>query len=236
MTPTAAEDEPLGSRTYFTGTLNSTDVDATLSRLDFAQGVTGETMGIVFDVGWDGGPRSQFADTLDGDLQLRLTRGQLEEVEPGAGRMLGLMSFAELPRRLSLDFRDVFNKGFRYSSIGGTFSIEDGVASTCDMSLEGPAALIGMVGQVDIPGEQYGQGAVISAKVGNTLPIVGAVVGGPPAAAAMLIFSQIFRTPLEQVGQVFYSISGPFQEPAIESRRPRKCPHGQDRDGAQIGA
>ncbi|MCG8371850.1 MAG: TIGR02099 family protein, partial [Proteobacteria bacterium] len=213
----AAEGEPLDSRTYFAGTLNSTDVGATLSRLDFARGVTGETMGIVFDLSWDGGPRSQFADTLDGSLQLRLTSGQLEEVEPGAGRMLGLMSFAELPRRLSLDFSDVFNKGFRYSSIGGTFSIEDGVASTCDMSLEGPSAFIGMVGQVDIPGEQYGQGAVISAKVGNTLPIVGAVVGGPPAAAAMLIFSQIFKKPLEQVGQVFYSVSGPFREPAIES-------------------
>ncbi|MEJ2275812.1 MAG: AsmA-like C-terminal region-containing protein, partial [Woeseiaceae bacterium] len=76
---------------------------------------------------------------------------------------------------------------------------------------------IGIVGQVDFDGEQYEQGAVISANVGNTLPLVGAVVGGPPGAAAMLIFSQIFKKPLQEVGQVFYGISGPWQEPAIES-------------------
>ena len=95
--------------------------------------------------------------------------------------------------------------------------IEDGIAMTCDMSLEGPSALIGVVGQVDIANSLYEQGAVISAKVGNTLPIVGAVVGGPPVAAAMLIFSQIFKKPLQSVGQVYYGISGPWEGPEIES-------------------
>ncbi len=213
----ADEREPLGSRTYLTGSLNSTNVGATMARLDFAQGVTGDTMGIVFDMNWGGGPRSSFLDVLDGEVRLRLQNGQLEEVEPGAGRMLGLMSFVALPRRLSLDFRDVFNRGFRYDTIDGTFAIVDGVASTCDMSLEGPAADIGIVGQADLAGKLYQQGAVVSAKVGNTLPIVGAVVGGPPGAAAMLIFSQIFKKPLEEVGQVFYAISGPWEEPSIES-------------------
>jgi uncharacterized protein YhdP len=74
-----------------------------------------------------------------------------------------------------------------------------------------------MVGRVDIANKQYEQGAVISAQVGNTLPIVGAVVGGPPGAAAMLIFSQIFKKPLQEVGQVYYGISGVWDDPAIDS-------------------
>lgn len=213
----ADDSEELGSRTYVMATLNSVDVRTTLARLDFSQGISGESMGILLDMSWAGGPRASFLDVLDGRVQVRLDKGQLEEVEPGAGRMLGLISFVALPRRLSLDFRDVFNKGFRYDSIAGTFAIEDGVASTCDMSLEGPAALIGVVGQVDIANSVYEQGAVISAKVGNTLPIVGAVVGGPPGAAAMLILSQIFKKPLQSVGQVYYGISGAWDEPAIES-------------------
>ncbi len=213
----ADEREPLGSRTYVTGSLNSSDVGATMRRLDVAQGVTGDTMGIVVDMSWGGGPRANFLEVLDGEVRLQLQNGQLEEVEPGAGRMLGLMSFVALPRRLSLDFRDVFNRGFRYDAIGGTFAIVDGVASTCDMSLEGPAANVGIVGQADLSGKLYQQGAVVSANVGNTLPIVGAVVGGPPGAAAMLIFSQIFKKPLEEVGQVYYAISGPWEAPAIDS-------------------
>ena len=213
----ADETDERGSRTYVNATLSSADVRATLARLDFAQGISGNSMGILFDMSWGGGPRGDFLDVLDGDVQLRLEDGQLEEVEPGAGRMLGLISFVALPRRLSLDFRDVFNKGFRYDSIAGTFRVEDGTASTCDMWLEGPAALIGIVGQVDLANNEYEQGAVISAKVGNTLPIVGAVVGGPPGAAAMLIFSQIFKKPLQSVGQVYYGVAGPWDDPAIES-------------------
>jgi len=209
--------ESLGSRTTVTATLNSSNVETTLRRLDFAQGITGRTMDINFDLGWGGGPRSDFLAMLDGDVGIRLENGQLEEVEPGAGRMLGLVSFVALPRRLSLDFRDVFSRGFGYDKIAGTFAVEDGVASTCDLSLEGPAADIGIVGQVDLAKEEYDQAAVISANVGNTLPLVGAVVGGPPGAAAMLIFSQIFKKPLQEVGQVFYGISGPWEDPAIES-------------------
>ena len=209
--------ESLGSRTAVKATLDSTDTGETLRQLDFVQGVTGRSMNVDVDLSWGGGPRADLLAMLDGTVRVRLKDGQLEEVEPGAGRMVGLISFVALPRRLSLDFRDVFNKGFGYDTIDGNFAIEDGVASTCDMSLEGPAADIGIVGQVDLAGEQYRQAAVISANVGNTLPLVGAVVGGPPGAAAMLIFSQIFKKPLQEVGQVFYGISGPWEEPDIES-------------------
>ncbi len=174
-------------------------------------------MGILFDMSWGGGPRADFLALLDGDVKLLLENGQLEEVEPGAGRMLGLVSFVALPRRLSLDFRDVFNKGFAYDRIEGSFEVEDGIASTCDLSLQGPSADIGIVGRVDLEDEIYEQGAVISANVGNTLPLVGAVVGGPPGAAAMLIFSQIFKKPLAEVGQVYYAMSGAWDDPAIES-------------------
>lgn len=212
----ADENEELGSRTFITATLNSTDVQPTMQRLDFAQGISGETMGILLDLSWSGGPRASFLDVLDGEVQLRLEEGQLEEVEPGAGRMLGLVSFVALPRRLSLDFTDVFSKGFGYDKIAGTFSIENGMAMTCDLSLEGPAADIGIVGRADLAASEYEQGAVISANVGNTLPIVGAVVGGPPGAAVMLIVSQIFKKPLQEVGQVYYSMSGPWEEPEIE--------------------
>jgi len=212
----ADDNEELGSRTYVAATLNSSDVAPTLTRLDFAQGISGDSMGIQMDLSWSGGPRASFYGVLDGEVHVSMEQGQLEEVEPGAGRMLGLVSFVSLPRRLNLDFRDVFSKGFGYDTIDGTFNITDGVAMTCDLSLEGPAADVGIVGSTNLVTSEYEQGAVISANVGNTLPIVGAVVGGPPGAAAMLIFSQIFKKPLQEMGQVFYGISGPWEDPEIE--------------------
>ena len=211
------DSDPLGSRTSANATLTSSDVVQTMSRLNFVPGIVSNQMTVNIDLSWSGGPRADFLDVLDGEVQVRFENGQLEEVEPGAGRVFGLMSIVELPRRLSLDFRDVFSKGFGFDKIAGTFRIVDGEAYTCDLSLDGPAADIGIVGRASLANRDYEQAAVISANVGNTLPIVGAVVAGPQVAAALLIFSQIFKKPLQEVGQIYYGIGGTWDEPIVDS-------------------
>jgi uncharacterized protein YhdP len=153
---------------------------------------------------------------------VRFDSGQLDEVEPGAGRVFGLMSIVALPRRLSLDFRDVFDKGFGFDEITGTFRIENGEAYTCDLSLKGPAADVGIVGRTGLVSKDYDQTAVVSANVGNTLPVVGAVVAGPQVAAALLIFSQIFKKPLQEMGQVYYGIEGDWSNPVIDNANPQR--------------
>ena len=185
--------------------------------LNYDPGIVSDDMSILLDLNWSGGPRADFLPTLNGQVQARFGSGQLDDVEPGAGRVFGLMSIVALPRRLSLDFRDVFEKGFGFDKINGTFRIEDGQAFTCNLSLEGPAADIGIVGRTGLADRDYEQTAVVSANFGNTLPVVTAVVAGPQAAAAVLIFSQIFKKPLQEVGQVFYSIDGAWDDPLIES-------------------
>ena len=213
----ADDADPLGSHTYITATLTSTNVEQTMARLNYQPGINSENMSMLFDLDWSGSPRAEFFDVLDGEVQVRLDEGQLVEVDPGAGRVFGLMSIVELPRRLSLDFRDVFSKGFGFNKIAATFRIDDGKTYTCDLSLEGPAADIGIVGEADLVLRTYDQTAIVSVNVGNTLPIVGAVVAGPQIAAALLIFSQIFKKPLQEVGQVYYAIDGSWDEPSIES-------------------
>lgn len=209
--------DPLESHSFITATLTSTDVVQTMSRLNYQPGIKSSDMRMSFDLDWSGSPRADFFDVLDGDVEVFLGKGQLEEVEPGAGRMFGLMSIVALPRRLSLDFRDVFSKGFGFDKIAGSFRIVNGKTYTCDLSLEGPAADIGIVGEADLANRTYDQTAIVSANVGNTLPIVGAVVAGPQVAAAMLIFSQIFKKPLQEVGQVYYSIGGSWDAAAVDS-------------------
>jgi uncharacterized protein YhdP len=209
--------DPSGYRSHFMATLTSTDVMTTMQRLDYAPGIDGDDMSLLFDVSWSGGPRTDMFASLDGDVRVRFGAGQLNEVEPGAGRLFGLMSIVALPRRLSLDFTDVFDKGFGFDALDGTFRIVDGEAYTCDLSLEGPAANIAIIGRASLTEREYEQAAVVAANFGNTLPVVGAVVAGPQVAAALLIFSQIFKKPLQEMGQVYYAIDGSWDEPVIES-------------------
>jgi len=211
------DSDPKGYRSYITASLNSTDVVTTMQRLGYQPGIVSDDMGMLFDLSWSGGPSLDFTKTLDGDVQARFGAGQLDEVEPGAGRVFGLMSIVALPRRLSLDFRDVFQKGFGFDKIEGAFRIDDGDAYTCNLSLEGPAAVVAIVGRAGLDTRDYEQTAVVSANVGNTLPVVGGVMAGPQVAVALLLFSQIFKDPLQDLGQVYYSVAGSWDDPTIES-------------------
>jgi len=206
-----------GQRSYMTAKLVSTDIEKTMQRLNYQPGIVGNDMEVDFDVSWPGGPREDVLAHLDGEIGVRFGSGELDDVEPGAGRVFGLMSVVALPRRLSLDFRDVFAKGFSFDEITGNFRIVSGETFTCDLTLKSPAADIGIVGQAGLVSRNYKQTAVVSASFGNTLPIVGALVATPQVAAALLIFSQIFKKPLQEVGQIYYSIDGSFDEPAIET-------------------
>ena len=76
---------------------------------------------------------------------------------------------------------------------------------------------IGILGSVDLVEMFYKQKAIVSTNFGNTLPIVGAVVAGPPAAAALLLFSQIFKKPLQEMAQIYYDIGGSFDDPNVEN-------------------
>lgn len=205
-----------GQRTFLNAKLISRNIEKTMERLNYQPGISGKDLEIDLDLSWSGGPSEDFLAGLDGEVKLRFGAGTLADVEPGAGRVFGLMSVVALPRRMSLDFSDVFDKGFAFDTITGTFNIEKGQAYTCNLSLEGPAADVGIVGRAGLATRDYEQTAIVSANVGNTLPIVAAVIAGPQVAAALLIFSQIFKKPLQEVGQIYYGIDGSWDEPEIE--------------------
>lgn len=208
--------EESGQRTFFDAELNSSNVEETARRLNYEPGIIASQMIVDLDVGWPGGPRKDYIDVLNGNVAVSLGEGRLADVDPGAGRVFGLMSFVALPRRLALDFRDVFDAGFSFDSIAGNFRVVNGEAFTCDLTLTGPAADVGIVGRAGLSARDYDQAAVVSANVGNTLPVVGGLLGGPQVAAALLVFSQIFKKPLKDVGQVYYSVAGSWDAPVID--------------------
>lgn len=216
------ESDATGYRSFLTVTMTSTDVERTMQRLGYEPGIVSDQLSMLLDLSWSGGPREDFMESLRGEVKIQIGTGQLDDVEPGAGRVFGLMSIVALPRRLSLDFRDVFAKGFGFDTINGTFRIVDGETYTCNLSLEGPAANIGIVGRAGLVSRDYDQTAVVSANFGNTLPVVGAVVGGPQVAAVLLVFSQIFKKPLQEVSQIYYAIGGSWDEPTIETSSARE--------------
>ena len=211
------ESDPAGSRSSIMATITSTAVEQTMERLDYNPGIRSKQLSMLLDLSWSGGPNADLMETLDGNVKVKIGEGKLVEIKPGAGRVFGLLSVAELPRRLALDFRDVFGKGFAFDEINGDFRLEDGETYTCNLRLEGPAASIGIVGRAGLVSREYEQTAVVSANFGNALPVAGALVAGPQVAAALLIFSRIFKKPLQEVTQIYYRIDGDFDAPDMQT-------------------
>jgi uncharacterized protein (TIGR02099 family) len=205
------------------GTISSTDVSNTLKQLGFAQVIEAKTGHLEFDLTWVGPPGSDVLSTAKGRVQVALEKGQIVGLKPGAGRVLGLASVAELPRRLALDFSDLTDKGFAFDTARGNFDLHDGSAYTDDVLVKGPAAEIGVIGRVGLKNRDYDQTAVVTGNVGNTLPLA-AFAAGPVVGGAVLLFTQVFKQPLKGLVRGYYRITGSWDNPAVERIKSADAP------------
>jgi uncharacterized protein (TIGR02099 family) len=201
---------------HLTGSLTSTDVKTTLTQLGYAEVITARAGKLDFDLKWTGAPSADAFRDASGHVGISLDRGQVLGIKPGAGRVLGLASIAELPRRLTLDFSDLTDKGLAFDTVRGDFKMRGGNAETDNVLLKGPAAEIGLIGRVGLKNKDYDQIAVVTGSVGNSLPIAAALAGGPVIGGAVLLFSQVFKQPLRGLARGYYRITGAWDNPTVE--------------------
>jgi len=201
---------------HIEGSISSSDVAATLKQLGFADVIEAKTGRLVFDMNWVGAPTGAALELAAGHVQVALDKGQIVGLKPGAGRVLALASVAELPRRLALDFSDITDKGFAFDTIRGDFNFRDGSAYTDNVLVKGPAAEIGLIGRIGLKNKDYDQTAVVTGSVsGSPLPYA-AFAGGPVIGAAVVLFAQVFKQPLNGLARAYYRITGSWDNPTVE--------------------
>ena len=200
---------------HLSGVLQSSDVGTTLTQLGYADILTAKSGRVDFDFNWSGVPSAEALRDSVGHLKVELERGQVLGIKPGAGRLLGLASIAELPRRLTLDFSDLTDKGLAFDTVRGDFDLRGGDAYTENVLLKGPAAEIGLIGRVGLRNRDYDQSAVVTGSVANSLALPAFALGPVPGAIALL-FTQVFKQPLKGVARGYYRITGSWDNPSIE--------------------
>ena len=205
-----------GSQTRLTIDLTSKDMGATSGALDLPGSIEAKHATAKARLSWPGGPMGDIVAHMDGSVGIALDRGQLRNVKPGAGRMLGLASLAELPRRLALDFHDVTDAGLAFDTVTGDFEIRDGNAYTQNLLLKGAALDVGIVGRTGLAAEDYDQTIVVSGNPTGAATVAGALALGPIGAAGGLLLSQIFKGQLKGLVRVYYRVTGPWDDPVVE--------------------
>jgi uncharacterized protein (TIGR02099 family) len=195
--------------------LDSRNAAGLLEAFGFAPWFEARETHLEAGLAWPGPPDANLLARLSGSASLRFADGRVASVEPGAGRILGLMSLAHLPRRLSLDFHDVTDEGLAFDSITGRFVLLDGTAYTDNLTLRGPSSEIGIAGRTSLAERSYDQTAVVTGQLGASLGVAGVLAGGPAVGAALLLFSQIFKEPLKGAVRAYYRITGPWETPNV---------------------
>ena len=136
------------------------------------------------------------------------------DIDPGAGgRFLGLFNLIHLPKRLSLDFADVYKKGFVFDSIRGTYVFGGGDAITQDTEIRASAADMTMMGRIGVADQDYDLVAIVRPHSSVATFAGGTLVAGPTIGVGLVLLQEIFG--LDLLGKDLYAITGTWDSPVI---------------------
>ncbi|MGR8920884.1 MAG: YhdP family phospholipid transporter, partial [Gammaproteobacteria bacterium] len=206
----------------FSISANDGSLGGLLSRFGYeVVNIEGGRTEVEINAHWPGTPADFELADIDGDFELHVADGRFLDIDPGGGRLFGLLSLQSLPRRLSLDFDDLFRKGFAFDNIDGVFELEDGNAYTNSLLMDGPAARIDISGRTGLASQDYDQQVVVTPALSSSLPIAGALFGpiGAGAGAVYFLGGKMFKSIPEQVNRFLsrkYTITGSWDNPSIE--------------------
>lgn len=194
--------------------LDVKDVGKLLARVGHPDRIKAGTAKLSGSLSWRGSPQDFNLASLSGDMKLDAHRGQFLKVDPGVGKLLGLLSLQSLPRRLTLDFRDVFSEGFAFDNIVGVMSVNQGVVATNDFVMQGPAAVVTMTGTTDLAKETQNLRVKVVPGVGDSVSLV-AFLGGPAVGLGAFILQKILKDPLGQIVAYDYAVTGTWDNPVV---------------------
>ena len=166
-------------------------------------------------VGWQGSPMTIDYPSMVGQFNVNIERGQFLKSDPGAARLLGVLSLQSLPRRLTLDFRDLFSEGFAFDFFRGDVQIEQGVAITNNLQMKGVAAAVLMEGRADIQHETQDIKVVVVPEINaGTASLVYGVIN-PLAGLTSFLAHLLLRQPLIDVNTRTFRVDGSWSDPRV---------------------
>jgi len=199
------------------------DVGKMLNGLGYDSAIAGGQTIARLQGSWSGSPANFALERVVGTLTGEVGEGRFLDVHPGgAGRLFGLANFGAIPRRLTLDFKDLFESGMAFDSIRGSFALDLGNASTTDLKIKAPSAKIMISGRAGISARDYDQEMIVVPHVRSTLPLVGAVAAGPVGVIIGVLAKDMLKKPLDQLSAVHYHVGGSWDKPEIVFVRKEK--------------
>ncbi len=199
------------------GKMTTKNISQTLSALGLKGTVQKAKGTLDFSLAWNGSPFDIDFASLGGLADFSLKEGTIVGMNPGIGRVLGLLNLDNVKRRLNLDFSDVTKKGFAFDELSGKFQFGKGKVSSNKVILNGPSAKIEAFGQADLANQGLDGEMVVMPNVTGSLPVAAAIAAGNPAVgAAVWVVDKLFGNKIQQIHRMRYKVLGTWASPKVD--------------------
>jgi uncharacterized protein YhdP len=213
----------LGTGRWRDGVLTTSEIEFRLevaeagqfmARVGYPKTVLGGKAELQGALRWNGELSSIDYPSLAGELRMTADDGEFLEIDPGIGKLISLMNLQALPRRVALDFRDVFSKGFRFDRIDAAARLERGVMDISEFRMRGPAAEVSMSGKADLAKETQDLRVRVVPSLGGSAATAVAIVN-PVVGVAAAVAQHVLKNPLGQIFAAEFGVSGSWADPKV---------------------
>ena len=205
-----------------------TRLDMTLQSDDFGDGLRYMGLDRVMDEGqgrinaaitWPDALYSPEIANINGTMSFDLTRGRIIRIDPGAARLVGLFALQAIPRRLSLDFKDMVEDGLDFDTVQGQVELAHGISNVSNIQLNGPVGVVEVTGETNLLTRTFDQTITVLPRVSSALPLIGAISGGASGGITVLLAGGVLKAigiDFDRLGLREYKLTGTFDDPDIE--------------------
>ncbi len=206
--------------TEFDGIVETNDVAKVISNLDSTPTIECNDARINANLNWQGSPAWFSLKRASGDLSVKIKKGRFVKASAGASaaRVLGILNFETLGRRLQLDFSDLYKSGVAFDSISGKFKIDQGVMKTSDLAMRGPSTQFEIDGDINVRNKRVNLGIAATVPVSRNLVLPLAATGGLPLAATAYLIEKTLGSTLDKLTTLHYDVTGHWNNPQVQRR------------------
>ena len=207
----------------FIGRVTATNLADVSKQWQVPELLESESARFIADIHWQGAPADIQLVNLSGKVELSLHKGRFYR-NAGAGdgllRLMSVVNFDSIARRLKLDFSDLYQSGLAYDSVEGELSFHQGIMRLSKpLDLKGPSSRLQLAGNVDLKQEQINSRLIATLPVAGNLTFAAALITGLPAAVGVYVVSKLFKKQVDRATSISYEIKGSWDEPVVRFTR-----------------
>ncbi len=203
------------SSTSMNFALDIVDAGRLLDRLGFPETLRHGKGKMSGDIAWNGLPYALDIPSLSGQIAMLVEQGQFLKKDPGAAKLLGVLSLQALPHLLKLDFHDVFSEGLAFDAISANAVITRGVLKTDNLKMHGVTATVLMDGTADIANETTNLHVVVIPEFNLGTGSLMYLAVNPVIGVGSFLAQLFLRAPVMRALTYQMQIAGPWKAPLV---------------------